>query len=976
MINIPSTLIQFIEKLPDPNSGHVFLERLIEEHPSIAESAINNQELCANILTLAAYSPLLAETMLHHPDYINWLARERNLREIKPKEELMQELARFVSINSTLAEPSRLARFKRREFLRIYLRDCLQFATVSETIEELSNLADAVLERTVQHCYQPLLARYGKPRQIDDRGRLNNAEFVIIGMGKLGSRELNYSSDIDLIFIYSADGDTDGGSESIPNKLFFIKLAEAIVKIVSTPFGEGAVFRVDMRLRPRGREGALVVSLAEAIRYYQKEAQTWERQALVRARASAGDSTIVDQLLLELRDYIFLPAPLINALRDVKLAKEKIDRNIAMRPGGFNVKLGKGGIREIEFIVQALQICYGGLDSWLRIPQTVIGLQRLADKDLISDKEHTYLAQAYNFLRMVEHRLQMENGLQTHSLPLSEEKLLLLARRCGYYDFPTFNKDLQEHCHNVSTIYQRVFAPAENSEILELPQPSVLAKTTQTAIALPEELVTIISNAGVDRSTTANLFPEIVSTLRKLNPTLEEKIISNAIATGLTETVNIMRALKRVRDYVLSALSEQFDQYLFTEQQLRELTIICGSSYYFTQFFLSSPHLIKQLGATPLPLDQFNSANLAKQFIDVIQDCDYELANAKLRIMWHEEMIKIGWHDLIGPKPDNNKDAIVKLKSLNLAQTALAEAALIAATKLACNEVASKYQRTNVDLCFTILALGRLGHAGIDYNSDLDLIFVYADQDGDVAKDITNQEFYARIVEALLQILTTLKREGFLYSVDMRLRPDGRNGLLATSFDNLLQYLNDRAAIWELLAYLKLRPVVGNDQFNRLVATKCMAAIFARAKTSDDSLATEVNSMRKRLEREKGRSDDYKAGVGGMLDVYFITRYLQLRDGMEGPAELGTLSLIAYLSRHGLLTKEQGEILINGYAFLRRLDHEVRLQLERPQTAMPNSETLRQDLARRLNFDSDEVLINTYQTHRRAIREIYKQIFV
>ncbi|KAF0248808.1 MAG: glutamate-ammonia-ligase adenylyltransferase, partial [bacterium] len=879
-----------------------------------------------------------------------------------------EDLARFVAINLSLTESARLARFKRRELLRIYLRDCLNLATLSETTAELSYLADGILERTLEVCYQPLLNRYGRPQIIDERGRVIPAEFAIIGLGKLGSFELNYSSDIDIIFIYSADGETSG--TNVSNKYFFTKLAETLVKTISSPLGEGVVFRIDLRLRPRGREGDLVVSLAEMLRYYTNESQNWERQALIRARASAGNSSLVERFLTELQDQIYKPEPLIDALRSVKQTKEKIDSDVAKRSGGYNVKLGKGGIREVEFILQALQICYGGQDAWLRTPQTLMGLQRLTDKNLLSDNEHTQLAQAYTFLRMVEHRLQMEHGLQTHSLPTSDEKLLLLARRCGYDTYAAFDQHLQPHCQNVQSVYNRVFGQTEikSSNKFNILSQSVLNFSRQTQKNLTASIANIES-----------LFQEALLELTNVpNIKLTQTEIAEAIVAGLNTTVNSARSLRRLRDFSLSlrSESEKLPTQTLTQKQIQELVIIGGNSQYFIQILISHPYLLSLLGK---PLDEPIKSTTKEQFYQrfslALEGLSLDQASVALRLYWHEEILKLGCYDLLSAKAEFT-ESLQELRKINLLQTALAEACLQIATELACSELLTKFSSTGVPLTYTILGLGRLGHCGIDYSSDLDIVFVYSDQSGSVVNEITNQEFFAKLVTLMVQILSALKREGMLYRVDLRLRPDGKNGLLATSFENLQNYLQERAAIWELLAYLKARAVVGQANFCQQVESRVLELLFSRSTKDFEILSNEIKEIRLRLQNQKASkaSMDFKFGVGGMLDVYFATRYLQLKHHIPDPQNRGTLSLITHLAEKNLLTANQASLLQKGYGFLRQLDHKIRLQLERPQTYLPHNSSQQLEIAKQLGYKEEASFLKDYQEHLLAIRQVYQEI--
>jgi glutamate-ammonia-ligase adenylyltransferase len=395
-----------VRDLPDAEGARLFFERLATEHPRAVKTLMRDTGLLADALALASWSPLLATTLAQNPDYLAWLARERHHARVKSREELNESLARFGSTNSQLEPQVLLARFRRRELLRIYLHDIRNTSTLVEITEELSNLADAVLEHALNLARQDLDNRYGSPQCTDEKGRTATASFSVVALGKLGSFELNYASDIDLLFIYSDEGTTSGAGErgEITNREYFNKLAAGVSRIVGQPAGEGAAYRVDLRLRPYGRDGALASSIEEAVRYYREKAQAWELQALIRSRAAAGAAPLYARFAERVRHRVYAEDVTIErALANVRLAKLKIDRHHAHDTGGFNVKLGRGGIREIEFIAQALQLAFGGHDPWLRAPHTLISLGRLADRQLITERERTELSDAYIFLRKLEH---------------------------------------------------------------------------------------------------------------------------------------------------------------------------------------------------------------------------------------------------------------------------------------------------------------------------------------------------------------------------------------------------------------------------------------------------------------------------------------------------------------------------------------------------------------------------------------------
>src|ERR1051325_5403529 len=442
-----SVFIRGIQDLPDQHGPRLFLERLAKDQPRAHQNLLKQPALLADVLALAAWSPLLATTLEQNPEYVPWLARERTDPRVRTRDELKEALARLALMNSSLNPQVLLARFRRRELLRIYLHDIRRSQTLVETMEELSNLADAILDYALSLARQDLDNRYGLPRSVDDRGRTATAEFCVIALGKLGSMELNYASDIDLVFLYSDDGTTAGTGErgEVSNREYFVKLSETIARIVGHSGGEGAAYRVDLRLRPHGRDGALACSLPEAVRYYLQTAQDWERQALIRSRAAVGSAELFARFKTAVTPAVFRPDVSVSgALASVRLAKQKIDRQVEKK-SGYNVKLGRGGIREIEFIAQALQLAHGGRDDWLRVPHTLVSLGRLADRAFIRQAERSELRGVYRFLRCLEHRLQMEQGLQTHPVPEAGEAQALVARRMGFSTVEQFAAALKMH---------------------------------------------------------------------------------------------------------------------------------------------------------------------------------------------------------------------------------------------------------------------------------------------------------------------------------------------------------------------------------------------------------------------------------------------------------------------------------------------------------------------------------------------------
>ncbi|GBC77977.1 Bifunctional glutamine synthetase adenylyltransferase/adenylyl-removing enzyme [bacterium HR08] len=947
---------EFIESLPTPETARTFLARLCEEHPEVIPLCRAQPTVLAHLLVLAAHSSYLGDVLLAHPEYIPWFAAE-DLDRVKSKEEVFADLARFAAMQADLEYPRILFRFKQRELLRIYARDCLRWATLAETMRELSDLADVILQHALWRSWQDLVDRYGRPEVADARGRLREAEFAIVALGKLGSQELNYASDIDLFYLYSGEGRTS--SQQMTNKEFFTKLAARITRLISGVGPEGAVYRVDLRLRPRGRDGDLVVALDEAVTYYRAEARQWERQALIRARAAAGSEALVREFLARVSDVLYRAEPFAEILDDIRASKARLDQEKAS-PNGVDIKLGRGGIREIEFIVQALQLYHGGRDPWVRHPQILIGMQRLADKGWLTDQERAHLAEAYIFLRTLEHRLQMEHGVRTHVVPRDEEKLRPLARRMGYADGPELLRDLERHRQNVMAIFERVFH--EKAPLWRARHGAAGARTEVSPEAWAEavwrSLARAFPRSGV-RWTEAK-GPILEGVRRALNP---RRAVAN-FSAWIAELATSPSAAQSARP------SERIETVRALLAEASALLSFFGASDFLAQLLIRHPEQFWRLSSLPGGADRAWYAQRLRQELDEYGDEPQELTRAMnaLRRAWAEELLRIGYQDVLGR---------MALRQVNALQTALAAASLEVAAELALRTLQRRYGAGDAPAVFTVLGLGRLGHNGVDYGSDLDLIVVYDDQVASPVRTLSAQEAYVHVVELVIHILSTITHEGSLYRVDLRLRPGGSASPLAQSRSAFRDYLRTKAATWERLAYLKAFPIVGDLDFGRSVHEELQALILHHAPKAPQTLALEVREMRDRIEREKARPTsrrDFKFGRGGMMDVYFATRYLQLKHRIPEPEERGTIPLIAHLYECGVLTPTQYERLEAGYTFLRLLDHALRVMKGRSLPALPTHRAMLEEMARWLGFSSPEDLEREHAEQRQRIRSAYEEI--
>lgn len=877
---------RLIHDLPDPDSARRFLQNLSEKHPAESQRLLKKAALLSDVLVLASWSPLMASTLLQHPEYISWLERERQNTMVRETPEMLESLARFSLTNSQISPHVMLARFRRRELMRIFLRDIRKLSTVAEITEEVSNLADAILEHALRLARQELDNRFGPPMKTDARGRKTPAEMSIVSLGKLGSKELNYSSDIDLLFIYSSEGETSGSGSvgALTNREYFCRLAETVIKLVGHQGGEGAAYRVDMRLRPHGRVAPLAISLSDALRYYRSEAAAWERQVLIRSRSSAGSRSVFKSFSTQLEEVVFGRNETVeSALAKVRASKQKIDIEHQSK-SGFNVKLGRGGIREIEFIAQALQLAHGGRDRWLRCPHTLICLARLADKGHIARSEQTRLFDAYTFLRSVEHTLQMEHGLQTHLVPSEISRRALLARKMGFADVGLFEKALSKHIDNVSRIFARVFG-------------------------------TDLVSHHEDRREGESMTPSLnVSDLDHVRST------SRRAAEILANNPSLAQSM---RSDDLSAVNYR--------------------------------NLFEQAAATP--------ANLAASL-------------AAMRKTWTREIFRIIAADVL--------KAIDIAESKRL-QTNLAEASIDAALLIARREIERRYTTTFEHFPLAVLGVGKLGSGGLDYESDLDLVMVYDSRpyESEQVSLATEAELYSKAVEIFTNVLSSITRDGSLYRVDLRLRPYGKKGPVASSRTAIVDYFRSTAATWELLAFVKLRAVGGDLKLAQAVEDELRGIIHERALQIDPhELAAEVRSVRERLEKQKvtrlvNRDVDIKYGEGGLLDVYFAVRYLQLRyDIRDRDEDRSTFATLSRIAEHPVLVDSVSsiDVLREGYFFLSRLDHALRLVVGRTSRLPLSNANVINPIAERFFASTPENLMSSLALHRIAIREAMERL--
>jgi len=783
--------------------------------------------------------------------------------------------------------------------------------------------------------------RFGLPQHLDPDDRTVNTPFAVLSLGKLGGNELNYSSDIDLLFLFG-DG-REPPAAPISNREYFVRLAQEVTEILSRPTGEGPVFRIDLRLRPQGNEGELAISLPKALHYYAVTAHDWERQALIKVRYSAGNVSLAREFIRKVQPQVYREEINFAAIKTALLSREKIDRRRRKRPRteqAIDVKIDRGGIRDIEFLVQCLQRVYGGAEPWLRSGGTLFSLQKLHDKRHISGREFHELTSAYSFLRHLEHRLQLRQGQQVHRLPESVSELLALERSMealslGDYRPGDLNSAVRDRMAVVAAIYQRIIYQQQNYTSFE---PSAeefrLQSRTETAIA--------------DQS----------------HQQLLEKLAEDA--PDVHRTLKIERLGSRERKNVFRFLSSAYSSSaryasLLDDQQaiIRALPLFDRSEY-LSEILVRHPEEISALTEiSPDPGISGSGTLFDFSFEDGFTGRDAVfsyLAHCKLaqgekiallRRQFRHCMFVSGARD------------IVELRSVyaSLAQT----------TSAAEDALAAAFGIVGSPKGLAILALGRLGSREFDLLSDADLLFI--------CDESQDRGSLTRLAEELIQALSAYTQEGLVFPVDTRLRPRGGDGELVITPKHLEDYFAAEAQPWEALMYTKLRLICGDPRLGHR-AQAATDRLFQRFR-SEGNFASAVRQMRQKLQDASAPEKSIRTSAGGLYDTDFISSFLLVKHGIK--PKLGTLrDRLWRCSGAGLIARKDAAALDHAAELGRTVEHVLRLVIGRNARWLPaapharqaseklTAEILRQDFPKGL----EEELLTTFSN----VRQIYDRV--
>jgi glutamate-ammonia-ligase adenylyltransferase len=864
-----------------------------------------------------------------------------------------------------------LRRMKAQAALLIALADIGGVWPVARVTHALTQVADLALGAAVNHLLRDAIRR-GKLVSGDKRQPAQNSGYIVLAMGKMGACELNYSSDIDLMVFF--DPDVAKLAQNLDPIGFYVRLTRDLVKLLQERTADGYVFRVDLRLRPDPSSTQIAISTAAALDYYERRGQNWERAALIKARPSAGDLAAGEALIRELSPFIWRKYLDYATVADVHAMKQQIHAyrghgEIAVE--GHNIKLGRGGIREVEFFAQTQQLIAGGRHSELRGRETVATLAALADGGWIDAEARDALTAAYNFLRRVEHRLQMMADEQTHTLPADSAALGEFARFLGFKDRDDFADTLLLHLHKVEQHYVRLFerAPAFLGQQQNLSfvgtdvEGDTLDRLAMLGFRQPQDVAAAVRRwrAGEYRALRSE---QVRNNVIELVPLIIEQFSRAENPDAAFTTFDRFLAGLRSGGLFLPLLRQN-------PELIRFIALILGVAPRFADILAQSPNLIDPLiepsffGA--LPDETQLDAELARRLGET---SGYEDVLDAIRLFGQEHMFLIGARILSGS---------VSAEQAGEVFARLADVLIRAVHRKVEEDFAATYGRIRGQQT-AILALGRLGAWEMTASSDLDLIVIYDfDHDNptsDGKRPLYGAQYFARLTQRLISALTVHTNYGALYQVDMRLRPSGRSGPLATQIGGFESYQEREAWTWEHMALTRGRVVSAPRVFTARVDA-VINRVLCR-KRNARSIAADVVEMRGAIAKEKGDANpwDLKYSAGGLVDIEFIAQYLQLVHAAALPEILDTSTarMLDKAARLGVLAPEDAAVLRPAVRLFHDLTQVLRLCLPGTLDAKAAGAGVLALLARAADLPDFPALAAHVAETQRQVRECFVRI--
>ncbi|MGB6212036.1 bifunctional [glutamate--ammonia ligase]-adenylyl-L-tyrosine phosphorylase/[glutamate--ammonia-ligase] adenylyltransferase [Pseudomonas mandelii] len=946
LAELPGILLPFVTRAEQ--SFRTAVAELEDDHGLSAWTA----ERWAQFARVTAASDFVTEQSVRDPLMLLALVQSGELDRGFAPGELCGQIAAAVNAAETDDELGRALRRQRtRQQVRIIWRDLTRQADLVQTCRDLSDMADASIDQAYQwlysrHCQQfgvPTGRRSGEPQQM-----------VILGMGKLGAVELNLSSDIDLIFAYPEGGETVGVKRSLDNQEFFIRLGQRLIKALDPMTVDGFVFRVDMRLRPYGSAGALVLSFNALEQYYQDQGRDWERYAMIKSRVVAGDQVAGAQLQEMLRPFVYRRYLDFSAIEALRTMKQLIQQEVRRKGMADNIKLGSGGIREVEFIAQAFQLIHGGRDLSLQQRPLLKVLSTLEGQGYLPPAVISELREGYEFLRYTEHAIQAIADRQTQMLPDGAQDQARIAFMLGFADWEAFHAQLMYWRGRVAWHFGQVIADPDEEE------------GTESEVVVGGEWLPLWEEAQDEEAACRQLeeggFADATKALKALaglrsSPQLRamqrlgrerlDAFIPRLLAQAV-EHANPDLVLERVLPLVEAVARRSAYLVLLTENPgaLRRLLTLCAASPWIaeqiTRFPLLLDELLNEGRLFKPPLAPELAAELRERLTRIPED-DLEQQMEALRHFKLAHRLRVAASEIAGSLP---------LMKVSDYLTWLAEAILAQVLALAWRQTVAKYGtplRTDGTLCdpgFIIVGYGKVGGLELGHGSDLDLVFIHdgdpqAETDG--AKPIDGAQFFTRLGQRIIHLITTQTNSGQLYEVDMRLRPSGASGLLVSSVGAFARYQENEAWTWEHQALVRARVLVGSQDVGQAFE-KVRAAILGKHRDLA-TLRQEVSEMRAKMRDNLGSKStaagtaanafeatapfDLKQDAGGIVDIEFMVQYAALAWSETHPPLLrwtDNIRILEELEHEGLMPAEDASLLREAYKAYRSAAHRQALQ--------------------------------------------------
>ncbi|KRG37151.1 glutamine-synthetase adenylyltransferase [Psychrobacter sp. P11G3] len=826
--------------------------------------------------------------------------------------------------------------------MRWIWQDALQTISLEQLTDELSEFADGCISFAKDYTYQHLVAKYGEPTFINEQGNVQIDDMAIMAMGKLGAQELNLSSDIDLIFVHQARGETNGskakGTRSIDNKRFMTRLGQGIIKLLDNKTADGFVFRVDMRLRPWGDGSDLAIHLSALQKYFTMHGRAWERFAWLKARVVGQiDQPFYEEIQALIKPFVFRYYVDYSAFSALREMKSLIQNQVAQREDLDNIKLGAGGIRDIEFIVQAFQLIYGGRHPQLQIKPCLQAMQMLRELGYLEQSTYDNLQAAYRFLRRLEHAIQAINDQQTQRLPHDEQWQHNLAVTLNFANWRALLDQLNHHREHVNDPFERMVTERQvpDNEDTDLDPEHLDEQIARLNEVLTEENRELLQNFWQSKMV-ANLSDEARERLDDAYPVIVHALLAHQeqqqlANTALPRLISLLEAICRRSIYLV----------MIAENPNATIELIPMLS--------ASPWIAKELAQYPVLLDTFlqqryrhlpdkrELRDILRQQLLRVEPNDEEELLSVLRLFKKNQVLAVAASDVLAERP------IMKVSD---SLTYIAEVVLEAALERAFAEIVNRYGYpigqdgdpvTEADCGFAIIGYGKLGGLELSYSSDLDLVFLHKIKEQGMTtgeKSVSGMKFAARLVQKLMNYLNTQTRDGRAYEIDMRLRPSGNAGMMVVSCHAFETYQMDKAWSWEHQALVRARAICGDK---RVTARFCdiRRDVLSLPRTLDQ-VRSEVTSMRIKMQKHLGTSQwqqeagkfHLKQDAGGIVDIEFLAQFAVLAYSHEYPSLTkwsDNVRIFAEVALLGIWDDQVCQDLTDAYLRIRAATHQLAL---------------------------------------------------